>query len=231
VIAVVAGALLLRLIDLDVRAIHHDESLHATYSWYFVRAAPLYHHDPLMHGPFQFHAMAAAFLLLGDNEFAARLPAALAGTALVATPLLLRRLAGQRGHGHRRALLALSPSILYYSRFAREDIYAALWTALLFIAVWRYREDGRDRWLALAAGALGLAFCDEGVRVPDGGDPARVLRCHAHARAARPPGERPAARAGARGCCSPGSVGAGRPVDLDRVIADAYGFSDASSGG
>ena len=158
VIAVVAGALLLRLVDLDVRAIHHDESLHATYSWYFVNAAPLYRHDPLMHGPFQFHAMALSFLLLGDSDFAARLPAALAGAALVATPLLLRHWLGGVGTVTAAALLALSPSLLYYSRFAREDIYAALWTALLVIAVWRYREEGRDRWLALAAAALGLAF-------------------------------------------------------------------------
>src|SRR5207253_779726 len=44
------------------------------------------------------------------------------------------------------------------SRFAREDIYIALWTVLMIVAVWRYRDDGADRWLALLAGALALAF-------------------------------------------------------------------------
>lgn len=158
VLGIVAVAAALRFWDLGARAIHHDESLHATYSWYFMRLAPIYVHDPLMHGPFQFHAMALVFKLLGDNDYTARIPAALAGTALVATPLLLRHWLRPVGTVAASALLALSPAVLYYSRFAREDIYIALWTVLLFIAVWRFRQDGRDRWLALIAGALALSF-------------------------------------------------------------------------
>jgi uncharacterized protein (TIGR03663 family) len=158
VIAVGIGALALRLYDLGAKAIHHDESLHATYSWYFMRWAPGYVHDPLMHGPFQFHATAAVFKLFGDNDFTARVPAALAGTALVCTPLLLRRWLGAVGTVLAALFLALSPSLLYFSRFAREDIYIALWTALVFIAIWRYRDDGRDRWLALLAAGLALGF-------------------------------------------------------------------------
>ena len=158
VIAIAAGALVLRLYDLGARAMHHDESLHATFSWYFQNARPLYVHDPLMHGPFQFHAMAGMFKLFGDGDAMARMPAAFAGTALVLTPLLLRRWLGAAGTIAGALFLSLSPSLLYYSRFAREDIYSALWTALLMIAVWRYQQDGRDRWLAVAAGALALGF-------------------------------------------------------------------------
>ena len=158
VIAITAGALLLRLIALGTKAIHHDESLHATYSWYFANAAPLYTHDPLMHGPFQFHVMAAVFKLIGDSDFTARVPAAIAGTAIVLTPLLLRRWLGSAGTVLAALFLALSPSLLYFSRFAREDIHIALWTVLMFIAVWRYRDDGRDRWLALLAAGLALGF-------------------------------------------------------------------------
>lgn len=160
VLAIVAIALAMRLYDLGSRALHHDESLHATYSWYFSsnRFDPPYVHDPLMHGPFQFHFMALFFKLFGDGDFMARVPAALTGTALVATPLLLRRWLGAVGTVTAAVFLAFSPSLLYYSRFAREDIYIALFTVLLFVAVWRYLHDGRDRWLALAAGALALSF-------------------------------------------------------------------------
>jgi predicted membrane-bound mannosyltransferase len=158
VLGIVAIAALLRFWDLGTRAIHHDESLHATYSWYFMRLAPIYVHDPLMHGPFQFHAMALVFKLFGDNEYTARIPAALAGTAIVATPLLLRQWLRPVGTVAASAFLALSPAVLYYSRFAREDIYIALWTVLLFIAVWRFRQDGADRWLNVVAAALALSF-------------------------------------------------------------------------
>ena len=56
------------------------------------------------------------------------------------------------------ALIALSPVLLYYSRFCRNDVMAVLWTLLIVAAVWRYREDGRERWLVIAAAALALGF-------------------------------------------------------------------------
>lgn len=157
VLVVLAGALAMRLYELGAKAMHHDESLHATFSWYFAQGQG-YAHDPLMHGPLQFHATAGLFLLLGDGEFTARLPAALAGTALVATPLLFRRVLGGSGVIAAALLLALSPSLLYYSRFARADLPAALWSVLLVAAVWRYRTEGGCRWLVMLAAALALAF-------------------------------------------------------------------------
>src|SRR5690606_549233 len=48
----IAGAL--RLWGLGGMALHHDESLHAQFSWYLYDGRG-YQHDPLMHGPFQFH--------------------------------------------------------------------------------------------------------------------------------------------------------------------------------
>ena len=157
VLAVVAAALVLRLVDLGARAMHHDESLHATFAWYLADGRG-YRHDPLMHGPLQFHVIAALFKLIGDSEWVTRLFPALAGTALVAAPLLLRRWLGGTATVVAALLLALSPTLLYFSRFARNDVPAALWTLLLVTAVWRYRREGRGRWLGLLAGALALAF-------------------------------------------------------------------------
>lgn len=155
VIAIVAAVL--RLYELDVRALHHDESLHATFSWYFAEGRG-YRHDPLMHGPLQFHLIAGTFVAFGDNDFTARLPHALAGTLLVASPLLLRRWLGTAGVITAAVLLMLSPTLLYYSRFARNDILVACWTVLLLTAVWRYLEEARFRWLVLLAAALSLSF-------------------------------------------------------------------------
>ncbi len=167
VLAIVAVALAMRLVELGARAMHHDESLHALFSWYFAEGRG-YAHDPLMHGPLQFHLIAGAFRLFGASEVMARLPAALAGTALVASPLLLRHWLGGTGTVAAAAMLALSPALLYFSRFARNDVPIALFTLLLVVAVWRYRagapasgqgdQHGDRRWLLLAAGALALAF-------------------------------------------------------------------------
>jgi len=157
VVAITAVALLLRVYDLGSRAMHHDESLHATYAYYFAQGLG-YTHDPLMHGPLQFHLIAWLFRLFGDGEAMARLPSALAGTALVASPLLLRRWLGGTGTVAAAALLTFSPSLLYFSRFARNDLLIALWTFLIVVAIWRYREEGDWRWLPLLAISLALSF-------------------------------------------------------------------------
>ena len=154
---IVAVALVMRVVDLGVRAMHHDESLHALFSYRFAQGNG-YRHDPLMHGPLQFHLIAALFKLVGASEAMSRLPAALAGTALVATPLLLRRWLGHTGVVVAALLLAVSPSLLYYSRFARNDLLIAPATVLLVVGVWRYRDDGRTRWLVAIALAMALSF-------------------------------------------------------------------------
>ena len=39
-------------------------------------------------------------------------------------------------------LLAFSPAMLYYSRFARNDILMAVWALGIVIAMWRYLDEG-----------------------------------------------------------------------------------------
>ncbi len=77
-------ALGMRLVGLGDRALSHDESLHALYSWYITDAFN-YSHDPMMHGPFLFHVNALVYLLFGASDFTARLFPALVGTATVAS--------------------------------------------------------------------------------------------------------------------------------------------------
>ena len=160
VLAIVVAALALRLYDLGARAMHHDESLHAYYSWLLAEGRG-YVHNPLMHGPLQFHAIAAIFKLFDAADATARIPAVLAGTALVATPLLLRRWLGGGGVIVAAVLITLSPPLLYFSRFARNDLPVALFMLLMVAAIWRYRDDGRYRWLVLLAVALTLSFASK----------------------------------------------------------------------
>ena len=115
----------MRLWDLGSRAMHHDESLHALYSWNLFTGHG-YQHNPMMHGPFQFEANAALFFVFGDSDVTARLLYAVMGAALIAMPLLLRWRLGRLGALFSAALLTASPTILYFSRFARNDILMAV---------------------------------------------------------------------------------------------------------
>ena len=150
-------ALVLRLWDLGGQALHHDESLHALYSWYLYDGRG-YLHNPLMHGPFQFFGTAAIFWVLWDSDFTARLLPAIFGVVLVGTPLLLRPYLGRNGALITAVLLTLSPSFLYFSRFARNDIYMAVWVMLLIGFIWRYLDSGKSRYLVGIAAVLALSF-------------------------------------------------------------------------
>ena len=153
-----AIALAMRLWELGYRAISHDESLHAMYSWYLYQGQG-YEHIPMMHGPFQFFGTAFNFILFGSSDFSARLLAALMGTALVVLPFFLRRQLGRWGSLAVAAMLAFSPTLLYFGRYARTDVYIAFWTLLLVIFIWRYFEERRPRYLYLGAATLSLSFC------------------------------------------------------------------------
>ncbi len=158
-------AFIMRLWDVGHRAMHHDESLHAVYSWgivKFLKGDPNagYHYDPMMHGPYQFHQNAIFMFLFGGNETAGRLGSVVCGTALVLTPFLLRRYLGRNGAFVLSLLLCFSPFELYFSRFMREDIPFALWTVLSICAFFRYVEHGKYhyRWLWLLGASLALLW-------------------------------------------------------------------------
>ena len=153
-----ASALILRLWDLGSRALHHDESLHARFA-YDLFAGNGFEHTPVLHGPLQFFGTAFAYLVSGGaSDVSARILPALLGTALVLVPFFLRRQLGTVGALAIAALLAFSPTLLYFSRFARNDIWIAVFTLVLIVAIWRYLADQRHRYLYLIAGVLALSF-------------------------------------------------------------------------
>lgn len=148
-------ALFAHLWMLGDRALHHDETLHASYSW-FLFVGRGYIHDPLLHGPLLYHLGALSYFLFGDNDFTARLSAALAGTALTLTPYLIRREIGRPAALIAAGYLLISPVTLYVGRFFRHDIYSVLCEALVFAAIVRYASTRNPRWLLVGAAAFGL---------------------------------------------------------------------------
>jgi predicted membrane-bound mannosyltransferase/DNA-binding beta-propeller fold protein YncE len=147
----------MRFWDLGSRAFHHDESLHAWTAWKLFEGQG-YAHEPWMHGPFQFFGTAFSFFVFGVSDHAARIWPAVFGSALVALPFLLRRRLGTVGAVLAAAAIAVSPTLLYFSRFARNDIYIAFFTLGLVVALWRYVDDQKPQWLYAAGLLLGLGF-------------------------------------------------------------------------
>jgi uncharacterized protein (TIGR03663 family) len=159
-VALAGVGLLLRLHELGQRAYHHDESLHAVYSWYLYVGRG-YVHDPLMHGPFQFHASALIYFLFGDSDVTGRLAAVLFGTAIILLPYFLRGELGRRGAIVAALIFTIGPTFLYFSRFTREDIFLAFFTLGMVVGIFGWIRTRNVRYLYFGSLSLICAFADK----------------------------------------------------------------------
>jgi uncharacterized protein (TIGR03663 family) len=151
------AALAVRLIALGDRPFHHDESQDAYFSWLFFTKGD-YHYQPILHGPLRFYLTSLMYLLFGDSDFTARLAPALMGTLMVPLTALLRGPLGRVGAFSAAIALAFGPSYLYFSRFAREDIYIACITLALIAVTFRFLDRPRPHQPALIGALLALSF-------------------------------------------------------------------------
>ncbi len=150
-------AIVSRFWGLGDRALHHDESLHATYSWYFFIGNG-YTHDPMMHGPFQFHVWGFFYFLLGDSDFSVRVPPAILGIITVMSPFFLRKWVGRGAALVMSFLFLVSPGFLYFGRFAREDAYVMGAEAVLIIGLIGFLATRKAGYFYLFAVVLSILF-------------------------------------------------------------------------
>ncbi len=157
-VIVAALALFTRLWLVSAKPLHHDESLFAYYGYFLYRGFG-YDYQPILHGPVLQHVSALIFLLFGDSQFTMRLPAILGGLMIFPVAWYWGRYLGRGGAMAALLLLALSPSITYYSRFLRNDVpylVVTMWCALCLV---RALHTGRRRYVFGALFAAALAFC------------------------------------------------------------------------
>jgi uncharacterized protein (TIGR03663 family) len=151
--------IVLRFYQLDLKLFHHDEAIHAWFS-YRLLTEGTYSYDPMYHGPFLYYTAAGIFSLLGDSDLVGRILPALFGTLLVPLLYPIYRL----GYLDRKQtlvaalFLAVSPNMVYFSRFLRNDIYIAFFTLALLVALLYYFERGQMRYALLAGAAAGFGM-------------------------------------------------------------------------
>lgn len=141
-------AVLSRLSYLGLRAFHHDESLDAWFSLQYLDGT-YKGYDPVYHGPLRFYLTAAFFWLFGQSDSIARLLPAISGIAVVLLPWVWRRSLGIIGTPISVALLLTSPTMLYFSRFGREDSFFLALTFLTVITLISFLHSPR-KWHPLA---------------------------------------------------------------------------------
>lgn len=161
-LAVAVLALLLRCFSLEHRPLHNDEAVNG-YKFGELWRTGEYKYDPdEHHGPSLYYATAALGWLTGGpeiNSFSeARLRAVtvLFGVGLIALfPLLIDGL-GRRATIWAAVFIALSPAMVYYSRYFIHEMLLIFATLLALGAGWRYWRTRRIGWAILAGVGIGL---------------------------------------------------------------------------
>lgn len=161
VAAVVALALVARVVGLGSRPFHWDE---ARVGYWTLRYAEtgVYEYRPVAGGPLLYHVGKWVVRLGGASDGLARLPVALVGGLLPAAALLFRGRLRDDETVATAAVLGFAPLLVYYGRFLRADLLAAAAALVAVGAVLRWVDTDRDRYLYAAAATVAVAAATSG---------------------------------------------------------------------
>jgi predicted membrane-bound mannosyltransferase/DNA-binding beta-propeller fold protein YncE len=161
IILILVLAVFSRLYILGARTMSHDEVNHEVPSYELYQGQG-YAYDPVTHGPLQFHLIALSFFLFGDTDFTARLPHALLSIATIAFVLFaFRRYIGRTGSLIAGFMFLISPVILFYGRYARQEAIDALFGVMMLWSMLEYFEKGQRKYLYWFTFSVIMHFVDQ----------------------------------------------------------------------
>ena len=148
IVVVIAGAAILRLADLGNRPMHCDEAVHA------IKFGRLLEQDDYVYNPREYHGPSLNFLTLPIARLASvqkltritevhlRLLPAIFGIALVGLVWPLRDELGHVAVFCAAVLTAVSPAMVFYSRYYIQEMLLVCFTFVAMAALWRYARPG-----------------------------------------------------------------------------------------
>lgn len=158
----VLTALALRVPSLDIRPLHNDEAVNAvTLSELWVKGD--YAYDPNEHHGPTLHYASLPFLWLSGARSANQLSDATLrwvtvafGVALILPLLLLVDGLGRPASAWASWFVAISPAMVFYSRYFIHEMLLVFFTAVTLGAGWRYSQTPSRLWATLLGAGLGL---------------------------------------------------------------------------
>lgn len=180
-VLIVGVALALRVPQLDTRPLHNDEAVNA------IKVAELWQHGRYAYDPDEYHGptlhyATVPFLWLSGahdandlKDATLRQAAVLFGVALVFLLLLFQDGLGRHAVIWAALFIAISPAMVFYSRYFIHEMLLVFFTALTMGGCWRYaqirfaapegrggpvsvREKPAAFWATLAGAGCGLMF-------------------------------------------------------------------------
>jgi uncharacterized protein (TIGR03663 family) len=155
-------ALALRCPRLERRPFHNDEAVNAIKFGQLWNSGSFKYDPNEHHGPTLYYATLLAERLSRAPDFddftdaRFRLMTVAFGVALLLTLGLTVDGLGRGGTGWAALFLAISPAMVFYSRYYIHEMLLVAFTALALGAGWRYWQSRRFGWALLAGLAVGL---------------------------------------------------------------------------
>jgi len=152
----------LRLPGLASRPMHADEAVHADKLGTLLEGGS-YTYDPAEHhGPTLYYLTLLAARAQGArryveiDEVTLRCVPALLGVALVAAHVGARAVLGFPGAALAALLAAISPAMVFYSRYYIHETLLVCFSFCALLAAWRYLRQPSAGWAVLAGASAGL---------------------------------------------------------------------------
>jgi uncharacterized protein (TIGR03663 family) len=157
-VAILVAGSALRLFQLGLATLSASEARKAYDAWSLVYGnTEGVHNDLTKTQPTGLLLRALSFFLFGDSDTNVRIPSALLGIGLIVLVWSIRDLLGEWRALGAAALVALSPTVVYASRTANEEIDALFFGVLLVVTIFRFGDELRTPGIGRAV-TLGLAL-------------------------------------------------------------------------
>jgi predicted membrane-bound mannosyltransferase len=156
---ITAVAVLLRFVLLTLKPLHHDEGVNGWFLTTLYRDGT-YRYDPAnYHGPTLYYISLGFTKVLGLETFSIRASVAVFGVLMVILAFFLRRYIGRIGSLAAALFLALSPGMVYISRYFIHEIFFVFLALAVVVAVVYFIEKRPAGIFAIAWTAVILLVC------------------------------------------------------------------------
>ncbi len=156
---VAAIAAFLRFVSLELKPMHHDEGVNGYFLVTLLREG-VYEYDPSnYHGPDLYFISLFFAKVFGLTTWSVRASVAIFGLLTVILALFLRRYLGKIGSIAAALFLALSPGMVYISRYFIHEILFVFFSLSFVVAVVFFIEKRKADFVAAAWMTLVLLVC------------------------------------------------------------------------
>jgi uncharacterized protein (TIGR03663 family) len=157
--AITAIAAILRFYWLELKPLHHDEGVNGFFLTTLFRDG-VYKYDPSnYHGPTLYYIALAFAKIFGLNTISIRASVAIFGVLTIVLAFFLKKYIGRIGSLSAALFLALSPGMVYISRYFIHEILFVFFSFAIVLGILYFVEKRKAGIFAVATMTLLLIVC------------------------------------------------------------------------